>query len=61
MKLFNVYGISDWSESMGERFPIFLEKPFENEEEAKASAQAAYSTDLVVEVEEVVKSKKSSC
>jgi len=56
MKLFNVYGVSDWPESMGERFPIFLEKPFENEEEAKASAQAAYSTDLVVEVEEVVKS-----
>lgn len=56
MKLFNVYGVSDWPESMEERFPIFLEKPFENEEEAKANAHAAYSTDLVVEVEEVVKS-----
>lgn len=48
---YNVYGVSDWPETMGERFDIFTAKPFASEADAIAAAQAAYSSELEVIVE----------
>lgn len=47
---FNVYAISDWPESYGERMPIYTGKEFPSEEAARAAGAKQYD-DLEIEVE----------
>lgn len=51
MTLYNVYGISNWPESLGEAFLIFSKKAFQSDEEAIQAAKAEYSDDLEVVLE----------
>lgn len=48
---YNVYGVSDWPETMGQRFNIFTAKPFASEADAIAAARAAFDSDLEIIVE----------
>ena len=47
----NVYGVSDWPESYGERFLIFSKKQFTSEKEAITEAKKQYNDSLIIECE----------
>lgn len=47
----DVYGVSDWPESYGERFLIFSKKRFTSEEEAIIEAKKLYNDSLIIECE----------
>ena len=49
----NVFGVSDWPESLGERFPIFLNEDFSSQDEAISLARKNYNGSLEVEIEVV--------
>jgi len=51
MPYFNVYGISDWPENLGEKFIIYKNKGFSTVDEAVAAARDEYydKIDIVVE------------
>tara|TARA_Y100001938_G_C7963624_1_gene365622 strand:- start:619 stop:783 length:165 start_codon:yes stop_codon:yes gene_type:complete len=48
--MYDVYGVSDWPESLGEEFPIFIGRQFDNVNDAIAAAHAIYNNDLEVHV-----------
>lgn len=47
---FNVYAISDWPESFGERMTVYNNKEFASEQEALEAGKRQYD-DLEIEVE----------
>ena len=49
---YNVYAISDWPESFGERIAVYEYKEFASKEAALIAGQKQYN-DLEIEVEEV--------
>ena len=49
MARFNVYGVCDWPEEMGETFVIFVAKEFPDADAAAAAAHAAFSPSLEVQ------------
>lgn len=51
MKKYNVYGISDWPESLGEKFLIYREKEFLSEGLAIDAAKALYGNNVEIVVE----------
>lgn len=48
MPTYNVYGLSDWPESLGEKFLIFDRKEFSSQASAVTSAKQAYDDALQV-------------
>lgn len=51
MNKYNVYGISEWPESLGEKFLIYCEKEFPDEESAAIAAKASYGNNVEIVVE----------
>ena len=48
MPTYNVYGVSDWPKSIGQKFIIFEHKEFVDAEAAIRAAKDAYSDDLEI-------------
>lgn len=57
MPTYNVYGLSDWPESLGEKFLIFDRKEFSSQTSAATSAKKAYNDALEVIVEPIPEKK----